>query len=184
MTSIPVVELAANQRLNFSMGFVGSTSNWEALNLNMTIDDENMAPHPSYLQIPQPNATLPAYITYDNDDEVSVSVINSGTTGIWLTYQGSRVTFDNLATTTAYAGIAKSVNGTLIDVNTDSLLISPGYFAKVNFTQPKSAPTNSTGTVDLIPPGTYKAYVFLQGYDETGQFFLRTKNIGAVTVVD
>jgi len=152
--------------------------------LNMTIDDENMTPHPSYLQIPQPNATLPAYAKYDNDDEVTVAVTNSGTTGIWLTYQGSRVTFDDLSTTTAYAGIAKSVNGTLIDVNTDSLFLPPGNLVNVNFTQPKTTPTNSTGTVDLIPPGAYKRYVFLQGYDDTGQFFLRTKNIGAVTVVD
>jgi len=183
-TALSKISLSANERLNFTINWVPSTTEWKALELDMKIDDENMLPYPSFLQIPQPDATLSGYYTFDNDNEIKVLVTNSGTTGAWFTYQGSRVTFDDLSTTTSYAGIIKRLNGTIVDVNNDSILVPPGYTAEINFTQPKSTPTNSTGTVDLIPPSTYKMYVYLKGYDETGQLFLRTKNIGSVTVIE
>ena len=183
-TALSKISLSANERLNFTINWVPSTTEWKALELDMKIDDENMLPYPSFLQIPQPDATLSGYYTFDNDNEIKVLVTNSGTTGAWFTYQGSRVTFDDLSTTTSYAGIIKRLNGTLIDVNNDSILVPPGYTAEINFTQPKSTPTNSAEAANLIPPSTYKMYVYLKGYDETGQLFLRTKNIGSVTVIE
>jgi len=184
LASVPEITLAAGERLNFTIRYVSTTTaNWEPFNVNMTIDDETMTPQPSFLDIPMPNATLPAYFTYDNDDWLIVNVTNSGTVGSWLTFAGTRATFDDISGTTSYAGIIQRVNEITIDQNNDSLFIPAGSRVGLNFSHPKSTPA-STGTANLIPPGTYKMYIDLHGYDEAGQPSVRPKYVGQVLVTD
>jgi len=49
------------------------------------------------------------------------------------------------------------------------------------FEKPRVQPGNTSS--DLIPEGRYKMYVFLDGYDQTGQIFLQTSLIGVVRVL-
>jgi hypothetical protein len=149
----------------------------------MTIDDETMTPQPSFVEIPMPNATLPAYFNYDNDDWLIVNVTNSGTVGSWLTFAGTRATFDDISGTTSYAGIIQRVNDVAVGPDNDGIFLPPNSRIGLNFSQPKSTPA-STGTANLIPAGTYKMYIDLYGYDENGQISVRPKYVGQVLVTD
>ena len=184
LANVPQIILSPSERLNFTIRYVSTpTTAWEPFNVNMTIDDETMTPQPSFVEIPMPNATLPAYFNYDNDDWLIINVTNSGTVGSWLTFAGSRAIFDDMSGTTSYAGIIQQVNDTAVGPNNDSMFLSPGNRIGLNYSHPKSTPA-STGTANLIPPGTYKMYLFFYGYDEVGQASIRTKYVGQGQVLD
>ena len=184
LASVPQIILSPGERLNFTIRYVSTpTTAWEPFNVNMTIDDETMTPQPSFVEIPMPNATLPAYFNYDNDDWLIINVTNSGTVGSWLTFAGTRVTFDDISGTTSYAGIIQRVNDVAIDPDNDSVFLPVGSRVGLNYSQPKSTPA-STGTANLIPPGIYKMYIDLYGYDENGQISVRPKYVGQVLVTD
>jgi len=94
--TLPQTVVAPLQRLNFSMAFNPSTTNWEALELDLKIDDTGFNdPYPTYMQIPMPNNPFPSYIVYDPDDEMELYVNNVGDDGIYFTYSGTRLSFFN-----------------------------------------------------------------------------------------
>lgn len=197
--ALGAVTMSANQRLNFTISYVPSTSTWNALELDMKIDDQDMTPMTSLLQIPPPDTPFPSYWMYDKSNRLAVSIYNVGPFGSWFVYQGTRAVFDNPAAGTSYAAIICSVNSTETDpCNTsannsswrvmedrDSIFIPVGAIGKIYFWEIQDRPDrdNLSGG-NLIPAGEYDMYVFIDGYDEKGDKFLRNLEMGRVKVQD
>jgi len=186
---MPQVNLASGQRINFTMSYETETPTWIPLYVDMKVDDEGLNPHSSYLQIPLPSIPFPTYWIYDNADEVEFWFFNAGPNGIWLQYQGTRIVFDDNASDTSYGGLVRRVNGTSgqFDVNEDrdSLFIPVNSKAFIRFWQPTTVPSNNpSGNGVLIPPGLYTTTVWLAAYDDTGESFSRSINLGTVQVQD
>jgi hypothetical protein len=120
-----------------------------------------------------------------------------------MTYQGSRVSFNG--TMGSYAGLIHSVNATGVsetagndpngscdaptthcwwnlDENHDSLHIPKGETARLYFYPATNIPsTDLTG--DLMVDGGYDTTIWLNGYSDQGESFLRSIVIGSVDVV-
>ena len=187
--SMPLVDLTATQRINFTMLYQTATPTWEPLEIDMKVDDEGLNPYSSYLQIPPPSIPFPSYWIYDNDDKVEFWFLNLGPNGIWLQYQGTRVIFNDNDSDTSYAGLVRRVNGTTgefnVDADKDSLFIPVGSKAFIRFWEPTTVPSNNPpGSGALIPPGFYKTSVWLSAYDDAGETFSRSISLGTVEVID
>jgi len=88
--NLPQTVFLPLQRLNFSMAFVPSTSTWEALELDIKIDDLGFTnPYPSYLQIPPPDYPFTSYIKYIKTNEMKLFVNNIGNDGVYFIYSGT-----------------------------------------------------------------------------------------------
>jgi len=181
------------QRLNFSLAFVPSTSTWEALELDMKVDDSDFTtPHPSYLQIPFPDNPFTGYLVYDNDDELSLFINNIGTDGVYFVYSGTRVTFDD-DSGVAYASLIHYINGTtgpyVVDIGKDSIYIRTGESAQMMFfDKPTDHPCQGTGSScqasTIIPPGNYRIAAWVNGYSDQGETFGRSVVLGNIEVVE
>lgn len=184
--NMPQVNVTAGQRLNFSMNFIDSTSTWEALDLDMKIDDETLSPYASFLQIQPPDNAFRSYFIYDNDFDLEVWITNTGANGIYFIQQGTRISLNG--TNGAYAAMIKSVNGTnpLFDMSydRDSIYIPVGSKAQIWFHPPTDHPSVTPIVGTRIPPGTYSATTWLEGYDDQGESFARSVKLGSVLVVD
>jgi len=195
------VTLTPNQRLNFSINWVDSTSTWQALQLDMKIDDQDMTPLPSFLQTTKPSVPFPSYFVYDKSNRLSVYVYNVGPYGSWFVYQGTRAVFDSSTSGTSYAAIICSVNSTystdfcststsnngawMVNEHRDSIFVPVNKIARIFFWSIQDRPDNDQATGGtLIPAGEYDMTVFIDGYDEKGQKFLRNLSLGRVRVQD
>ena len=168
-------------RLKFTMKWVSG------LNMSLRIDDPNLNnPLSTFIQVPSVTEAFPSYYILDNDNNPVVNVYNEGPYGSWVTYL-TRITLDDIASTNAYAGQIRKACGTTVDKNNqlaiDSPLIKVGVTCALEFEKP-SDPPNAQGTSPIVTPGQYRMYVFMSGYDETGNIFLRTTYVGLVRVVD
>ena len=175
---LPQTTVETTNRLNFSMNYNSDTD------MVVRIDDFSINPHSSYLQFPKANAPFAGYIVLDNDDEPNLFIINTGQYGSWLSFFSTRLVFNDLQSDMSYAGIIKSVNGTTVDTNSDSMFLGTGKIAELDFHKAKSTPDVNPSQTNLIPPGNYQTSVFINGYDETGQVFLQTITLGNIVVVD
>ena len=142
-------------------------------------------PYPSFMQIPFPSIAFPSYYVHDNDDEFRIFVTNTGEDGVFFTYQGTRINFNG--TNGAYAGLIKSVNGTsgenLLSQDRDSIYIPSGENAEMWFHEATNIPsTTESGT--LMPPGSYRTTIWINGYSDQGETFSRSVVVGSVTVID
>jgi hypothetical protein len=187
--NLPQVVVPISQRLNFSMNFVPSTSTWEALDVDMKIDDITMTPYSSYLQIPIPDKSFPSYFIHDNDNEINTFVSFAGTSGIYMTVKGTRIAFNGTAGEGSFAAMIKGVNGTSATYDVlstkDSIYIPVGSKAQLFFYMPTDHPSvqpPTEGTV--IIPGNYDASVWLHGYTDLGETFSKTIKLGTVLVVE
>ncbi len=175
---LPQTTVETTNRLNFTMNYNSDTD------MVVRIDDFSINPHSSYLQFPKANAPFAGYIVLDNDDEPNLFIINTGQYGSWLSFFSTRLVFNDLQSDMSYAGIIKSVNGTTVDTNSDSMFLGTGKIAELDFHKAKSTPDVNPSQTNLIPPGNYQTSVFINGYDETGQVFLQTITLGNIVVVD
>lgn len=208
------IDLLAQQRLNVTLSWVAPTALWEALEVDMKFDDIDIAananpgnsnPYVSFLQIPEPDTTFPSYFTHSPLDEFVMYISNVGDDGIFLTYQGTRVSFNG--TMGSYAGLIHSVNGTgtfddgspavaaepscltpyfhckwNLDQGHDSLHIPKGDIARLYFYQATNIPsTDQSGT--LMVDGSYDTTIWLSGYSDQGASFIRSIVVGTVEVV-
>jgi len=184
--NMPQVDVTAGERLNFSMNFIDSTSTWEALDLDMKIDDETLSPYPSFLEIQSPDNPFSSYFIYDNDFDVEVWITNTGANGIYFIQQGTRISLNG--TNGAYAAMIKSVNGTgplyQMSYDRDSLYIPIASKVKIYFHPPTDHPSVTPIVGTRIPAGTYTATTWLEGYDDQGESFARSVKLGSVLVVD
>lgn len=154
------------ERIEVYFAWNSPTATWEALEVNMKIDDSDMLlPYPSFVQIPTPDSAFPTYYVYDPEDEFQIYVANTGTDGVYFTYSGTRVNFNG--TLGSYAGLVHSANGTggggaddwwNLSEDRDSLYVAPGELAKLYFHESTDIPsTNESG--DLLPDGTFHTTV-------------------------
>jgi len=164
----------------------------------MKIDDQDMTPTTSLLQIPPPDFPFPSYWVYDKSDRLSVSIYNVGPQGSWFVYQGTRAVFYNPFGVTSCAGVICSVNSTESDPcstggansawrvmeDRDSIFILVGAVGKIYFWTIQDRPDRDLTGGNVIPAGEYDMYVFIDGYDEKGAKFLRNLEMGRVKVQD
>jgi hypothetical protein len=198
--SLPEIQVTSIQRLNFSMAFVPSTSTWEALELDMKLDDDDfITPLLSILQFPTPDNTFPNYLKYDPTDELILYVNNNGEDGIFFIYSGTRVSFvDN---NVSFASQIHYVNATIdppdpefaVDVDSDSIYIPSGDKAELRFyAEPSNHPCQAKGTTCIggdpngmvIPDGQYRMAAWINGYSDQGEDFGRSVVLGYIIVED
>ncbi len=196
--TLGIQTIPINNRLSYTISYVPSTSTWKALDLDMKIDDQDMTPTTSLLQIPQPDIPFPSYWVYDKSNRLAVSIYNVGPYGSWFVYQGTRAVFDNPSGGTSYAAVICSVNSTQADPcdtsgsnsswrvmeDRDSIFIPVGSIGKIYFWDVQDRPDRDLSGGTEIPAGDYDMYVFIDGYDEKGDKFLRNLEMGRVKVQD
>lgn len=167
------------QRLMLNMTFTPKLLG--NLNLKMVIDDSDVVSGSgnSYLQIPFPDKSIPGYASYDNSGPGIISIFNPGPKDTWINYQ-SRVVFTDEITEIPYAAFITGSNSQLISPIQDSPPIFKETTTIFDFDRPRSQPGNTSSS--LIPEGRYRMYVYLSGYDSTGQIFFQTNFVGVVRV--
>ncbi len=189
--ALPEVVITSAERLNFTMNFVPSISTWEALELDIKLDDSDftLPTGPSYIQIPYPDNPFPSYIEYEKTTQFEVFVDNTGTDGVYLIYQGTRVSFDGDGG--AFSSFIDTVNGTsasyVVDENRDSIYIPANQTAQLYFYEnPSDHPcqNSSCSASNVISAGSYKVGIWVNGYTDQGEAFGRSVLLGLVTVID
>ena len=125
-----------------------------------------------------------AYVVSDNGGDVVIKITNSGNYGAFLTLTGTKIVFRDPITSVAYAAIIKSVNGTELYDNQDSLLIDSGEIADLVFHPPTTHPSPGGGLgTAIIVNESYEVYLFVTSYDERGQIFTKNESIGLSPVL-
>lgn len=181
--TISAQTFSAGERLKLSFSFKNG------LNMTLQYDDPSLTdPYPTFLQIPEPSEPFPSYVTYDNDENPSLDVFNQGPHGSWVTYL-TRIVFDDHSSDAGYAAHINSACGESMNnsehIRKDSPLIKVNSTCTIQFERARNPPdAQAEGNTNLIPPGQYKVHVFLSGYDERGELFLRTIDLGLVKVVE
>ncbi|MHA2101661.1 MAG: hypothetical protein ACW99A_23675 [Candidatus Kariarchaeaceae archaeon] len=167
------------ERLMINMTYAPKNSG--NLNMKMVIDDTDVLSGlgNSFLQIPLPDIGLPGYGAYDNSARGTISIFNPGPTDNWIKYQ-SRVIFEDELTGSPYAAFIDNSDGSPISPDQDSPPILEGSTAVFEFERPRAQPGNLSS--ELIPEGRYRMFVFLDGYDSSGNIFLQTTSLGVVRV--
>ncbi|MFY9300818.1 MAG: LamG domain-containing protein [Candidatus Nitrosotenuis sp.] len=192
------VVVSVNERIKFGAQYVPETSTYKPLELDFKIDDQDITPKSSLLQIPPPDIPFPSYYVYDNDNRFAINVYNVGPYGSWFVYQGTRAVFDKPTGTISYAGVVCSVNSTEVDPcstaaansawrvmeDRDSIFIPVNNVGRIYFWSIQDRPDRDLTGGTLIPPGEYDVYIFIDGYDERGDKFLRNIQLGRVTVIE
>lgn len=171
--------IESGERLMLNMTFVPKSIG--NLNLKMIIDDIDVmsGSGSSFLEIPFPDKSLPGYTSYDNSGPGIISIFNPGPKDTWINYQ-SRVVFTDEVTETPYAAFITGSNSQLISPTQDSPPIFKETTTIFDFDRPRTQPGNTSST--LIPEGRYRMYVYLNGYDSSGQIFFQTNFVGVVRV--
>ncbi len=173
--------LILGDRLKFEFSWDSDTQN---LPINIRIDDDDndfsLPDDSSYLQTPNAYPPWPTYLTFARDDPILYYVFNNGPEGGWLTYQGTRFVAKDISSDNSYAGLVNKVNTTAVNENQDSLYIPDQQVGEIEFWPLTDPPENNP--TSYIPAGTYTAAVFISGYNDKGEVFLRTINLGIVTV--
>jgi len=109
---------------------------------------------------------------------------NSGEEGAWFTYQGTRIVFNG--TNGNYSGLVYKIDGTTMTINSDSPYVARNSEVDIDFYPPQAIPINDIPPTDneKVIPGIYDVTVFLNGYDDDGTIFLRSIDLGTITVVE
>lgn len=169
---LPLTTIGAQERLKFEMLYVDFV---EALQMTLRIDDNSLTTNPqnSAIDLPPTNATFQPFQIYDNNSELTASVVSNGPFGSWITKGGTRAIFNDTASDLSYGALIKSVNGTILTENQDSTFVAIGDGVDLIFHRPKLAPDNCWppgGSCDtgLIPPGLYNAQILIVGYNDEG----------------
>ena len=154
------------------------------LDMDMRIDDSSFTGNPdnSYLQPPHSDQVFQSYITVISDQTKTLSVYNGGPTTAWITYEGTRLTFDDIATSNTFAAIILSANSTTVDSTRDSKAFSVGSVLDLTFSTAKDPPA-TTGSTGPITAGNYIMKMHITGYDIEGKSLTRTIDYGTVTVI-
>ena len=169
-----------SERLMFNMTLIPKTEG--NLPIKMIIDDTDITSGlgNSFLQTPFPDVSYPGYFTYDNSARGQLNIFNPSEKGHFINYL-SRVVFEEEISGAPYAAYIDQNGNEAINSNQDSPIIPANQTSTFEFDKPRSQPGNTSS--ELVPEGRYRLYVFLNGYDQTGQSFLKTNLIGVVRVI-
>jgi len=138
----------------------------------------------SYLQTPPAIPDWPTFTSFDRTEDVQYLAQNSGPDGAYFTYQGTRLLVTSTDGTESWAGVVKTVNGVAVSADQDSEYIPDQGLAEITFSPVSDPPQISPSDGEIVPVGQYNAAVFLSGYDDEGEVFSRTINIGTVNIYD
>jgi len=165
--------------------------------INIMWDDSggwSLPSGPSYMQTPEPNPRWPTFLSFDYEDEINYLAYNEGPGGIWFVYSGTRLVLTTADGENSYAAVPYSVNQTTqptpistyseITPTQDSIYIPAENYAELDFymLQSPPSPDNSPPLVNKVPNCDYEAAIYLQGYDETGETFKKTVELGVVHI--
>jgi hypothetical protein len=182
--NMPSVTLGSNQRLKLEPMFINQAGNGQ-LSMKLEIDNISIggiSALNSLLEIPLPDQPLPGYYTYQSGEDGNVNLYNAGPNPAWVT-GNTRVVFENYQGTQAYASWVCGFNGFPQSVSADSPLIGVGSSEQICYTMPMTQPgTDKSSGGNPITPGNYRMYIYINGYDDTGNIVVATQYIGPVKV--
>ena len=172
-----LIDFTDTQRLVFDMQFESG------LDMDMRIDDTSMIGNPdnSFLQIPVTQKSFQSYITIVGDQSNTLVIYNSGPQTAWITFDKTRLTFDDTSSLKSYASLILQANNTDVTSNQDSIGFPTTNILNMTFSSPKNPPATS-GSVGVITPGNYAMKMHIEGYDVNGGKISRIINYGIVTV--
>lgn len=171
------VNFTSTQRLVFDMQFESG------LDMDMRIDDTSITGNPnnSFLQTPKTEQDFSSYITIVGDQSYTLAMYNAGPETVWITFDKTRLTFDDTASSNTYASLILQANSTDVTSNQDSIAFPELSTLNLTFSSAKNPPATS-GSVDVISPGKYVMKMHIEGYDVNGGIISRIINLGTVTV--
>lgn len=171
------VNFTNTQRLVFDMEFDSG------LDMDMRVDDTLLTgtPDNSFLQIPTSDYPFRSYLTIIGDQPNTFGMYNSGPETTWITFDETRVTFDDVSSSNTYASLLLQANGTDVTSNQDSKAFPAFTTLNLTFSSAKNPPSTS-GSVGIIPPGIYVMKMHIEGYDVEGGSISKTINFGTVLV--
>lgn len=185
LTTIANVTLTSGDRLKSTLSWDDDSQN---LDMNIRVDDDDSGyvfpTSPTYIQTPPVFPALPTFITITNDENPLYIIFNGGPNGAWFTYSGTRFVVTLPDGSESYGGLVVGVNGSQVNEDQDSIFIPDQYSAEIEFYPLANPPQTQPSAPEKAPPGIYNAAVFLSGFDDKGETFLRTINVGTVNVVD
>jgi hypothetical protein len=166
------------QRLVLDMEFVSG------LDMDLRIDDSSLLGNPTttFLQYPSSLEEFTAYITVISDQTKTLTVYNAGPNTAWLTFEGTRLTFDDISSSNTFASVILSGNASSIDHIQDSIAFPVESILDLTFSKAKNPPSSTSGETGLITPGNYDVKMHITGYDILGKSLTRTIDFGLVTV--
>ena len=131
------------------------------------------------------------FLSFDSQESITYRAFNEGPEGVWFTYGGTRLVLTSIDGLTSYGATPRYVNGSdanaEINSGRDSLYIPDQYYAEITF-WPIQAPPDDNDSINPcsatceVPNGDYDAALYLQGYDEGGETFKKTVNLGLVHI--
>jgi hypothetical protein len=179
------VTFATGERLMFEISWDSDIQN---LPINIRFDDDDssftLPDDSSYLQTPTTTPEWPTFLSFDRDDQLTYYVFNNGPDGAWFTYSGTRFVLTSSDGSGSYGALVDSVNATNVDQDQDSIHIPDQYYAAITFFQLANPPQVSPPVNERVPVGDYDAAIFISGYDDAGDEFLLTVDLGVVSVTD
>ncbi len=177
-TTLTWANFTDSERLLLDMQFVSG------LDMNMIIDDTNLllTPPNSFLQTPTASNPFQSYITVVADQPKILRVFNGGPETAWITYEGTRLTFDDVTSSNTFAAIILQANSTDVNSGQDSIAFPVDSIIDLTFSTAKNPPA-TTGSTGLITAGSYNMKMHIAGYDVAGKNLVRTIEFGIVTVV-
>jgi len=167
-----------SERLVLDMEFVSG------LDMDMRIDDTSLSGYPesSYLQYPSAAESFQSYVTIDADQTNTLSISNGGPNTAWITYEGTRLTFDDISSSDIFASIILQANTTDVNSVQDSIAFPVGSIMDLTFSTAKNPPA-TTGSTGQITPGSYNMKMHITGYDVDGKSISRTIEFGTISVI-
>ena len=181
--NISSVSFTNTQRLVFGM------SGLSGLDMDMRIDDTALTSNPdnSFLQYPSTTDVFTSYISVVADETTDLTVYNVGPSSMWITYEGTRLIFDDVNSSNTFASVILSANktgggnGDDVTSTKDSIAFTVGSILELSFSTAKNPPAVS-GSTGLIPAGNYEMSMHITGYDAEGKTITRTIDFGLITV--
>jgi len=185
--------LAVDNRLSISIRMDDTEQN---LPINIRFGDGNFPANDytdtvSFLQTGPTDPIWPAFLSFNWDEQVELTIFNQGPEGVWFTFPGTRMVLTTLDKTISYGAMPEEIQ---IGVEgwepmypeRDGPYIADQVTAKIKFyalTNPPFIPPLTGGQPETVPGGDYDAFVFLSGFDEAGTAFLKTVDLGTVHIV-
>ncbi|MFB5628524.1 MAG: hypothetical protein ACE5RR_01175, partial [Nitrosarchaeum sp.] len=125
--------------------------------------------------------TFQSYITLTGTQSSTFRVYNSGPETMWITFDKTRLIFDDLYSSNTYAALILQANSTNVTSTQDSIAFPVLTSMNLTFSSAKNPPA-TTGSVGVIPVGKYVMKMHIEGYDTIGEKISKTINYGAVTI--
>lgn len=184
----------ATERLRLTLDWNGYDEQNLPININWDRTGWSYPLGSSHLETPQPDPAWPTFLSFDHEEELTFKAFNDGPEGIWFVFSGTRLVLTTNDGLNSYAAVPQYVNYTtainpasthaVISPTQDSMYIPDQHYAFIDFypIQAPPAQDDSPCSECQVPSGQYNAALYLEGYDESGETFKKTINLGLVDI--